>query len=134
MYISLHPISAPGASVTELTDPIHVKLPNSNIITSTQSTYINYHQPHHLPKSTLLTYILPDLKSPTVLSVHQLFRSECVATFNSQLINISYNQKPICQGNINPTTGLWTIPPNEITPNHQCNYVTSSLPTYTKNN
>ena len=104
---------------------IHVQLPNSSRMTSTQTGIIPI---TGLSLASRHSHLFPYLKIGSLLSIGQLCDSGCVATFNKDEVNIQHNNQLVA--NVPRTKNkLWTkpIPASNMHHPHISNLAMSTL-------
>ena len=105
--------------------PIQVEEPSGNIITSTHTATIPWHQ---APPSACQGHLFPALKGKCLVSISQFCNAGCTTMFTPTEVLIMHKGNVIIKGNRCPTTGLWLVPLTTTPTNpHQANAVT--LPT-----
>ena len=100
--------AAPHA--TKPTPPIHVKLPNEKVISSTHQTTIPLTGTDHLPRSARQAHIFPHLGT-SLISVGQLCDHDCTATFKKHSATVEHNNNVIIRGT-RTSNGLWLCTPS----------------------
>jgi hypothetical protein len=105
-------------------------MPNGTHITSSHTCEL--HLPT-LPKAAILAHIFPALTSGPLLSIGQLCDHGCIAIFDRNTVQITFNNATVLQGHRNHNTGLWYVDvqsPSIMPPLHQaCSvYHTTTLP------
>ena len=106
-------------------NPIQVEEPSGNIMASTHTATIPWHQ---APSSACQGHLFPALKGKCLVSIAQFADAGCSTLFSPTQVVIIHNGNVIIKGNRCPKTGLWMVPlatqPNNP---HQANAIT--LPT-----
>ena len=105
--------------------PIQVEEPSGNIITSTHTATIPWHQ---APASACQGHLFPALKGKCLVSISQFADAGCSTLFHPTQVLIIHKGNVIIKGDRCPQTGLWMVPlSTQATNPHQANAV--SLPT-----
>ena len=102
--------------------PIHVEEPSGNIISSTHTATVPWHQ---APASACQGHLFPALQGKCLVSIAQFCNAGCTAMFTPTQVLILHNGNVIIKGTRCPTTGLWKVPlaTNPSNP-HQTNAIT----------
>ena len=95
--------------------PIHVELPNGQVIESTHMAELNLPT---IPQAARKAHIFRDLQCDTLISVGVLCDSGLVATFTADDVKFFYGPHLVLQGKRNKVTKLWDL---NISPDAQPN-------------
>ena len=87
--------------------PIHVEEPSGNIISSTHTATVPWHQ---APASACQGHLFPALQGKCLVSIAQFCNAGCTAMFTPTQVLILHNGNVIIKGTRCPTTGLWKVP------------------------
>ena len=87
--------------------PIKVTLPDSTKLQSTHACTIDLLQ---IPHPANQGYILPRMKSHSLISVTKLCKAGCTVSFGERDCIVSKNGNDLIRGTKNTTNGLWYIP------------------------
>ena len=86
---------------------LHVLLPNGTTISSIGSCQLVF---PNLPQP-VSCHIFPDeILNTSLLSIAQLCRMGCIATFSASTVTITYTDLPVLCGLKSPDDNLWTLP------------------------
>lgn len=91
---------------TSATDVLHVLLPNGQSIHAIGTCHL------HLPyiQCPFVAHVFPDMALNTsLLSIAQLCRLGCTATFTSDAVHVVHNNCTVLHGSKLPTDHLWSI-------------------------
>jgi hypothetical protein len=97
----------PGDTSTKTTDPIVVTLPNGNKMYSHHKTTL---QLPHVEAKAVEAHIFPTMTEHSLISVGQLCDAGCLATFDSDSVLVTHNDKTVLKGQRDDATKLWTVP------------------------
>ena len=86
--------------------PLHVKLPDSHLISSIGTTSINW---TGLPRSATQAHIIPKVDPHSLISIGILCDHDCTAIFNKHHMTIECNNHCILHSPCLPNR-LWSLP------------------------
>ena len=102
--------------------PIQVEEPSGNIISSTHTATIPWHQ---APASACQGHLFPALQGKCLISISQFCDAGCTAMFTPTHVLIIHHGNVIIKGTRCHTTGLWKVPLTSTPSNpHQANAIT----------
>eukprot|EP00804_Cyclotella_cryptica_P000273 CCRYP_010218-RA/>CCRYP_010218-RA protein AED:0.29 eAED:-0.05 QI:0/0/0/0.5/1/1/2/0/769 len=95
------------------TNPLRIKLPDGNFITSTHTCNLNI---PWLPMSMTEAHIVPGLAHSSLVATKKFCDAGCRVSFDATACHIFLKGKLVLTGTRCPTTGLWIIPLNPSSP------------------
>eukprot|EP00804_Cyclotella_cryptica_P023697 CCRYP_019320-RA/>CCRYP_019320-RA protein AED:0.37 eAED:0.35 QI:0/0/0/1/1/1/6/0/1607 len=95
------------------TNPLRIKLPDGNFITSTHTCNLNI---PWLPMSMTEAHIVPGLAHSSLVATKKFCDAGCRVSFDATACHIFLRGKLVLTGTRCPTTGLWIIPLNPSSP------------------
>ena len=109
-------------NVKSTPNPIQVEEPSGNIITSTHTATIPWHE---APASACQGHLFPALKNKCLVSISQFADAGCSTLFHPTQVLIIHKGNVIIKGDRCPLTGLWMVPlSTKATNPHQVNALT----------
>lgn len=106
-------IQGPYKNITPLSPPYPITCPNGSIMHATHEAELDLPS---LPKQARHTYIVPDLKSATLLSVGHLCDHNCSALFEKHQVTIFHDGQAVLHGTRKGPTHLWQLEPSKSQP------------------
>lgn len=93
--------------INSIETSLHVLLPNGATISSIGACNLDFpNLPHTVP-----CHIFPnDVLNTSLLSISQLCKMGCVATFSASDASITFSNRPVLRGLKSPDDNLWTLP------------------------
>ena len=92
---------------TKTTNPVNVQHAGGNYMISSHITTLDLPM---LSNKNIIGHVLPQLKSASLLSIGQLYDTDCTAYFNKKHVYMSKNKTIILQGSRDNTNVMWKIP------------------------
>jgi Reverse transcriptase (RNA-dependent DNA polymerase) len=93
--------------VTSIDTSLDVLLPNGNTISSIGYCELNF---PNVPQPVLCHIFMDDVLNTSLLSIAQLCRMGCVATFSAHSATVTYNDLPVLSAQKLADDNLWMLP------------------------
>jgi hypothetical protein len=111
-----------GAAVTnkrKADNPITITQPDGSTIQSTHTCNLDI---PWLPAEMTAGHIVPGLSHSSLISIRRFCDAGCKVVFDIEECRVYYKGQLVLSGGRDPRTGLWRLPINPKSPNHQENF------------
>ena len=110
-------LSLPVKNKRPTQNPIHIKLPNGDISTSTHEGELDY---PNLPESARHIHLVPAFVDQSLISMGVFCDAGCEVHFTKSTVTVTYQDHIVLNGTRSPATRLWFLQPPHIPPTLNC--------------